>query len=166
MARCVLARQWISVFWGKNMPEQNHWFGSFLADLSPRVQEKLLSMGEPFQYSEGETIFHEGDPSLYLYIVKTGQVAIEVHVPSKGRRSIMTAGPGDLFSWSALVEPRLETASARATQPTEALGVKGGALMDLCREDAEFGFELYRALAEVIGSRLIATRLQLLDVFA
>lgn len=148
------------------MPEQTHWFGSFLSHLSPRVQEKLLSLGEVFHYSEGTTIFHEGDPSLYLYVVKSGQVAIDVHVPSKGRRSIMTAGPGDLFSWSALVEPRLETASARATQATEALGVKGGLLMDLCREDPEFGFELYRALAEVISSRLIATRLQLIDVFA
>jgi CRP-like cAMP-binding protein len=148
------------------MPEQTHLSGSFLANLSPRVQERLVSMGEPFGYAEGETIFHEGDPSLYLYIVKSGQVTIEIHVGSKGRRSIMTAGPGDLFSWSALVEPRLETASARATQPTEALGVKGGVLMDLCREDVEFGFELYRAVAEVIGSRLIATRLQFLDVFA
>jgi len=148
------------------MAEQTHWFGSFLADLSPRVQEKLLSLGETFQYPEGETIFHEGDPSLHLYIVKTGQVAIDVHVPSKGRMSIMTAGPGDLFSWSALVEPRIETASAHATQATEALGVKGGALMDLCREDPDFGFELYRALSEVISSRLIATRLQLIDVFA
>lgn len=148
------------------MAEQAHWFGSFLADLSPRAQEKLLDMGESFHYPEGETIFHEGDPSLHLFVVKTGQVAIEVHVPSKGRRTIMTAGPGDLFSWSALVEPRIETASARATQPTEAFGVKGGALMDLCREDPEFGFELYRALAEVISSRLIATRLQLIDVFA
>jgi len=39
-------------------------------------------------------------------------------------------------------------------------------LMDLCREDRELGFELYRALAEVIMARMIATRLQLLDVFA
>ncbi|MCJ7503409.1 MAG: cyclic nucleotide-binding domain-containing protein, partial [Acidobacteriia bacterium] len=107
------------------MPEQTHWLGSFLAHLSPRVQEKLLSLGETFQYLEGRTIFHEGDPSLYLYIVKSGQVAIDLHVPSKGRRSIMTAGPGDLFSWSALVEPRIETASARAVEETEALGIKG-----------------------------------------
>ena len=78
------------------MAEQTHWLGSFLAHLSPRVQEKLLVLGVAFHYSEGQTIFHEGDSSLYLYIVKSGQVAIDVHIPSKGRRSIMTAGPGDL----------------------------------------------------------------------
>jgi CRP-like cAMP-binding protein len=148
------------------MAEQTHWLGSFLAHLSPRVQEKLLELGEAFRYSEGQTVFHEGDPSLYLYIVKSGQVAIDVHIASKGRRSIMTAGPGDLFSWSALVEPRLETASARAVEETEALGIKGGALMDLCREDTGLGFEVYHELAEVISARLIATRLQLLDMLA
>jgi CRP-like cAMP-binding protein len=148
------------------MAEQTHWLGSFLAHLSPRVQEKLLALGETFRYAGGQTVFHEGDPSLYLYIVKSGQVAIDVHIPPKGRRSIMTAGPGDLFSWSALVEPRLETASARAVEETEALGIKGGTLMDLCREDPELGFEVYRELAELIGARLIATRLQLLDTLS
>jgi CRP/FNR family cyclic AMP-dependent transcriptional regulator len=148
------------------MAEQTHWLGSFLAHLSPRVQEKLLVLGEAFHYSEGQTIFHEGDPSLYLYIVKSGQVAIDVHIASKGRRSIMTAGPGDLFGWSALVEPRLETASARAVEETEAVGIKGGALMDLCREDLGLGFEVYHELAEVISARLIATRLQLLGILA
>ena len=38
--------------------------------------------------------------------------------------------------------------------------------MDACREDCPMGFELYRTLASVIAARLIATRLQLLDVFA
>lgn len=146
------------------MGELGHWLGGFLSHLSPRVQEKLMELGESFHYPEGQTIFREGDPSLYLYVVKSGQVAIDVHIPSKGRQSIMTAGAGDLFSWSALVEPRIETASAHAVEETEALGIKGGALMDLCLQDHALGFEVYRELAEVISARLIATRLQLVDV--
>ncbi|MBI1750566.1 MAG: cyclic nucleotide-binding domain-containing protein [Acidobacteria bacterium] len=148
------------------MSEQSSWFGSFLAKLSPRVREKLLSHARAFRYLDGEAIFREGDPSLYLYILKHGRVAIEIHVPSKGRQTILTVGPGDIFSWSALVEPRIETASARAIEEVEVLGIKGGELTDLCLEDSELGFELYRALAEVITARLVATRLQLLDVFA
>src|SRR5574337_114944 len=148
------------------MAEQVSWQVGFLANFSPRVQEKLLSVADTFQFKAGQSIFHEGDPSLYFYFVKTGHVAIEVHVPSKGRRTILTASPGDVFGWSALVEPRIETASARAAEDTEVFGIKGGELMDMCREDCTLGFELYRALAEVIMARLIATRLQLLDVFA
>jgi CRP-like cAMP-binding protein len=148
------------------MAEQTSWYSTFLANFSPRVGEKLLSTAEQFQYKAGQDVFHEGDPSLFLFIVKTGHVAVELHVPSKGRRTIFTAGPGDVFGWSALVEPRIETASARAVEETTAYGMKGGELMDLSREDPQLGFELYRALAEVIMARLIASRLQLLNVFA
>lgn len=80
------------------------WFGSFMATLSPRLREKVLAHARTFRYLEGETIFREGDPSLYLYLVRTGHVAIEIRVPSKGRLNIREVGPGDLFSWSALGE--------------------------------------------------------------
>ena len=92
-------------------------------------------------------------------------MVLEISVPPKGRRSILTAGPGELFSWSALVEPRVENASARASVDTEALRVDGETLMKLCEEDSSLGFEVCRTLAKVISSRLIATRLQFLDVF-
>jgi CRP/FNR family cyclic AMP-dependent transcriptional regulator len=148
------------------MAEQTLEGDSFLANLSPQVQEKVLSLGDLFHYAAGEVIFREGHPSLFLYIVKTGRIAVEIHVPAKGRRPIMTVGPGDVFSWSALVEPRIETASARALEATEAWGIKGGALSDLCREDCAVGFEVYRALAGIICARLNATRSQLPRVLA
>lgn len=139
------------------------WHGTVLARFSPSLQEKLLAHSKPFHFAAGQTIFEEGSPSLYLYVVKSGRVAIEVNFPAWGRREILTVGPGEVFSWSALVEPRLETASARALEKTHVLGIKGGALMDLCREDPAFGFQLYRTLAEVITDRLVSTRRQLLE---
>jgi len=126
----------------------------------------LLSLAVPFRYMRGEVIFNEGDPGLYLYLVKSGEIAIESRVPSKGTRTTLTVGPGDVFSWSALVEPHIETAGARAVEDSEVLGIKGGILMDLCREDVSLGFELHRALTDVIAARLMATRLQLLDMAA
>lgn len=139
------------------------WHDTLLANFSRPVREKLLSLSEPFHFAAGDTIFEKGAPSLYLYLVKSGRVGIELHIPAWGRRRILTVGPGELFSWSALIEPRIETASALALEETEVLGVKGGTLMDLCREDPEFGFQLYRTLAEVITDRLLSTRRQLLE---
>jgi len=148
------------------MSERAAWSGDFLAKFSPRVQERLIALAEPFQFKAGQDIIGEGDSSLYLYIVKSGRVAVEMDVPSKGRCMIRTGDAGDMFSWSALVEPRLATAAVRAMEDTEAFGIKGGVLMDECRKDYELGFELYRALTDVIAGRLIATRLQLLNVFS
>ena len=148
------------------MADQTSWHGSFLARFSPRVQQKLLALAEPFQFKAGQDIIGEGDHSLYLYIVKSGRVSVEMDVPTKGRWMLRTGGVGTMFSWSALVEPRLATAAVRAMEDTEVMGVKGGALIDACREDYELGFELYRALTEVIASRFIATRLQFVNVFS
>ncbi len=147
------------------MSERTWWSGSFLDKFSPRVQEKLMALAEPFQFKAGHDIIGEGDSSLYLYIVKSGRVAVEMNVPPKGRCMIRTGGAGDMFSWSALVEPRVATAAVRAMEDTEAFGIKGGVLMDECHKDYELGFELYRALTEVIAGRLNATRLQLVNVY-
>ena len=138
--------------------------GSFLTRFSPHVQAKLLALAQTFHFKAGEDIIREGDHSIYLYIVKGGRVAVEMDVPTLGRRILRTGDVGDMFSWSALVEPRLATATVRAIEDTEALGIKGGVLMDACREDYELGFELYRAVTEVIASRFVGTRLQLVNV--
>jgi len=145
--------------------EQPVWHGSFVAELSSRVQEKFFAPAELVQYQAGATIFREGDHSQYLFIIKAGQVVLEVNIPPKGRRAILTVGPGEVFSWSALVEPRIENASARASVDSEVLRIEGAALMQLCEQDCPLGFEVYRTLTKVISSRLTATRLQFLNVF-
>jgi CRP-like cAMP-binding protein len=146
------------------MAEQISWYGSFLSKISPRVQEKLIALAEPFQFKAGQDIIGAGDSSLYLYIVKSGHVAVEMDVPTRGRSVMRTGGAGDLFGWSALVEPRLATAWVRAMEDTEAIGIKGGVLMEECRKDYELGFEFYRALTEVIAGRLMATRRQYVNI--
>ena len=55
------------------------WHESLFARFSRPVQERLLALSEPFHFAADETIFEEGAPSLYLYIVKSGRVAIEAH---------------------------------------------------------------------------------------
>jgi len=107
-----------------------------------------------------------GDHSLYFYIENSGRVALEMKIPTLGHRILRTGEVGDMFSWSALVESRLATASVRALEDTETMGIKGGALADACCEDYKLGFELYRALTEVIASRFVATRLQLANIFS
>ena len=147
------------------MANQTVWESGFLGSLAPRAREKLGSLAQSFRFGAGEIIFREGDSSNYLYVVESGRVAIKVDVPSKGCHTILTTGPGEVFSWSALVGPRIATATAQAVEETEVIGFEGEALTNLCREDPALGFELYRRLTGVISARLNATRLQLLNIF-
>ena len=140
--------------------------GGFLDKFSPQVREKILSLSEAFQFKAGQDIVVEGDFSQYVYIIKSGRVAVEVHMPPKGRRTIRTGEAGEMISWSALVEPHRATASLRAVQDVEALGIKGELLIVESHKDCQLGFELYRALTEVIAGRLNATRLQFVNVYS
>jgi len=140
--------------------------GNFLTRFSPHVQAKLLAFAQAFHFNADEDIVRVCDHSLYFYIVNSGRVALEMKIPTLGHRILRTGEVGDMFSWSALVESRLATASVRALEDTQAMGIKGGALADACREDYELGFELYRALTEVIASRFVATRLQFVNIFS
>ena len=142
------------------------WHGGFLDKFSPQVREKILSLSEPFRFEAGEDIIVEGDFSKYLYIIKSGRVAVEMKMPPKGRRTIRNGEAGEMISWSALVEPHRATASLRAVQDTEALGIKGEPLIVESHKDCQLGFELYRALTEVIAGRLNATRLQFMNVYS
>jgi CRP/FNR family transcriptional regulator, cyclic AMP receptor protein len=94
-------------------------------------------------------------------------VALDIYVPARGRMTILTVGPGEIFGWSALL-PIIEirTASARTLQKTTAVAFDSPALRALCEEDHELGFLVYRRLANVVAARLTATRLQLLDMYA
>lgn len=148
------------------MAEPRTWSSRLLPGLSPRVQARLLPVAETFCFAEGETVFREGEAARYLYILKSGRIAIEIHVPSKGRRPVLTVHPGEVFSWSALVEPYIETASARAAEPSEVLAFKGEVLSALCSEDTALGLELYRTIAKLVSDRLTATRLQMVNIFA
>ena len=87
-------------------------------------------------------------------------------MPPKGRRTIRTGEAGDMISWSALVEPHRSTASLRAVQDIEAFGIKGELLIVESHKDCQLGFELYRALTEVIAGRLNATRLQFVNIYS
>ena len=145
---------------------EHGWQGAFLDRFSPEVREKLLSLAEPFRFKAGEDIIGEGDHSEYLYIVKSGRVAVEMSMPPKGRRTIRTSEAGDMINWSALVQPHRATASLRAVRDTEALGIRGELLIDESRQDCQLGFELYRALTEVIAGRLNATRLQFVNIYS
>ena len=117
------------------------------------------------QWNAGITVFREGDLDSFLYLVEEGRVAIEIAVPGRGRLTILTVGPGEVFGWSSLFLQRAKTASARTVEPTRALALAAGRLRELCDADPRFGYLLTRRILDVVSERLKATRMQLLDIY-
>lgn len=141
----------------------NPWFGA----LPPQHFEKFMTITQERSWAAGQVIFREGEPNDWLYLVLAGAVALEIYVPNRGRVTILTLGPDELFGWSAAVPVvQKKTASARALQATQALAIDAAALRVACEQDHDMGYYVYRRLTNIIAGRLTATRLQLLDVYA
>ena len=126
---------------------------------------KLAALLKPADFRQGGLIFSEGDDQPWLYLIVTGEVALEMCVPARGCTRILTLGPGDLLAWSAVVGEGRMTATALAVTDVHTLGALSRDVLALCDTDHQFGYEFMRELAAALSKRLVATRLQLLDLY-
>jgi CRP-like cAMP-binding protein len=138
----------------------------FVEGLGPEDLDRLAEMAAPALWAAGEVIFREGQRDGRIYVVDEGRVALEVTQPGRGRMTILTVGPGEVFGWSSLFQERPKTASARALQPTRGVSLDAARLRVLCDADPRLGYLLTRRILSAVAERLQSARLQLLDVFA
>lgn len=133
--------------------------------LPPGPRETLRGMGEEKAFATGDRLFEEGTKADRFWVVRTGSVTLDMHVP--GRRSVImdTIGHGELLGWSWLFPPYEWQMGAEATSPLRTLEFDAAEVRTACQEDAELGRALTYAVADVIGQRLQRTRGRLIDVF-
>jgi len=110
----------------------------------------------------GTIVFTAGSEAKDIYLLLEGKVAIEIDL-IVGQRRITTTldmvGRGETFAWSALVEPRVLTASARCLERARVVTIEGSALLDLFEEYPGVGYVVMKNLSRIISRRLAGTRL-------
>jgi CRP-like cAMP-binding protein len=139
---------------------------AFTQDLPSTQLDALAALAFEVTFPEDFTIFRETEAGELLYLIKEGHVALYVSVPGQGRKTILTLGPGQILGWSSLFPSGRKTASARTVTPVEAIAFNTAQLREAMDADKELGYALLWRIADVVASRLKATRLQLLDIFA
>jgi CRP-like cAMP-binding protein len=128
---------------------------------------QLLGIASLHVVDAMQYLFKEGDREDYLYVVLEGRVAIEMSVPGRGRVRVYTSEPMDVVGWSSVTPVvRQRTASARAVLPSRLIALDSYKLRQLCEENHDLGYIVMRRLANVVASRLLVTRLQLIDMFS
>ncbi len=137
----------------------------FTQNLEPKQLEKLASIATYVNFSEGATIFREGDGSELVYLILEGEVSLLTQVPGQGQVTVLTIGPGQLLGWSSLFPPQKKTAGAQTNAPTKAIAINAVQLHELCTTDHDIGYEILSRVAQVISNRLSAARDLLLDMF-
>jgi CRP-like cAMP-binding protein len=138
----------------------------FVRSIPPALIGRLNQIASAREYAPGTTLFTEGAKNDEFHVVVEGQVRLDMLVTRRGRIPILTAEAGDILAWSALFGESSMTASAVALVPVKTIAFRGEQLRELCEAEHEIGYHVMRQLACALSRRLVATRLQLLDLFA
>ena len=138
------------------------WFGAELLDASV---EKLASMAREYETPARTRLLREGDETKELSILVDGRIALTEHVAGRGSVTLMSAEPGDVFGWSALIPPYKATATVVSLEPVKVIAIEAVPLRAALQEDCVLSAGIYPRLAEALARRLEATRQQLLDVY-
>lgn len=136
------------------------WF----TNLVPSQIDKLARIATLHRLAPGDYLFREGDRDDALYILLEGQVTFELEVPTRGQIVYFVAEVLDIIGWSSLTPVvRQRIASAQATQESLLVGFNSKILHQLCEEDHEIGYVVYKRLANVVANRMLNMRICLMD---
>ena len=139
---------------------------SFTAGLSDDLLAKVAGLATVSEVPSGAILFREGSHHDQLLIVAQGRIALDMRVPGRGEVRVLSLGRGDVAAWSALIGNARMTTSATALEDSRVVSIQARQLLALCEANHTLGYHLMRQLGLALASRLVATRLQLLDLFA
>jgi CRP/FNR family transcriptional regulator, cyclic AMP receptor protein len=115
--------------------------------------------------AEGHRFFAEGGTADRLWLIRSGHVALDVHLPGS-TLIVETLSEGDLLGLSWLVPPYEWQFGATAVQNTETFELDAAAVRAACDEDPGLGYELLRRVMSAASARLQAARIRMLDLYA
>jgi len=136
----------------------------FLAGLPASQLDVLAPLARPESYNEGVRLFREDAPAAEFWLVRTGQVALDIHLPGRGTVPLETIGTGGVVGWSWLFPPYRWHFGAIARTPVETIRFDGAGVRAAMADDA-IGKELAIRFMTVVVDRLQHTRLRLLDLY-
>jgi CRP/FNR family transcriptional regulator, cyclic AMP receptor protein len=96
---------------------------SMFEDLDQRSLEAIANAAVEQRYEPGQEIVRQGDTGVGAFIIRSGKVDIVQDRDGKEQK-IATLGPGEVFGEMALLDEFPRSATARAVEPTTALGIQ------------------------------------------
>jgi len=134
----------------------------FLHGLSRDHLAVLADAADDVTFPAQRRLFEDGGSATRFWLLQSGHVVLDLHVPGRGRMKIETIGMGELLGWSWLFPPYRWAFGAVTASPVEAFEFDARAVRACCESDPVLGYELTTRLAHVVAKRLQATRVRLI----
>ena len=134
----------------------------FLHGMSRDHLTVLAGTARDVTFPARHRLFEDGGSAARFWLIQSGHVTLDLHVPGQGRMKIETIGMGELLGWSWLFPPYRWAFGAVAARRVEAFEFDARMVRACCESDPALGHELTRRLACVVAKRLQATRVRLI----
>lgn len=125
----------------------------------------LAGCASTAHFDAGKLIAREGGPADVFYVIRSGRVALEIHVPGRGPIVVDTVGEDEILGVSWLVPPYRWQFDVRAVDDVRAIALDGACLRGKCDADPRLGYELLKRISGVLRHRLHMARVRLIDLY-
>jgi CRP-like cAMP-binding protein len=121
----------------------------------------MAGCASELHFDAGQYILREGEVANYLYLISQGKVALGTIVPNQGFTTLEVLEEGEALGWSWFIPPYHWHFTGLTIVPTSVIAMDGKRLREKCEVDHDFGYELVKRLALILGQRLRTARRQL-----
>lgn len=121
--------------------------------LKNRDIQRLFQIGHVRQYSSGEMVFNQGEPSFGIYVILEGSVEIFWKNKKKDEH-ISSFDAGEFFGELSLVVNNKRTASARSTGNTTLFYIYSKDLRNYFMRNPLLGMSVYEKMLGIMSRRL------------
>ncbi|MER6537023.1 Crp/Fnr family transcriptional regulator [Streptomyces sp. 900105755] len=139
---------------------------TMLRALPHEHRERLMRFAREVSFPQGTRIFEEGAHADRFWIIRSGRVALDMHVPGRRAAVVEDLGHDELIGWSWLFAPHARHLGAETTTPVRAYEFDAVAVRSMCRDDPVLGNTVSQWVGQVLAHRLRAARTRLLDLYA
>jgi CRP-like cAMP-binding protein len=136
-----------------------------MADLPAGWLHRLATHARPVYHVTGFRLFREDGSADRFWLLHSGGVAVDLHVPGRGDLTIDTVGAGSMVGWSWLLPPHRWQFGARITDDIRAVEFDAAGIRALMAEDAAVGRELDSRFLAVAVDRLHAAWHRLIELY-
>jgi len=133
-------------------------------DLDSEQLKKIAEMCITKTYEPGEIIGRQGQKLDDINVIAEGLIAIIIETGPLAQRQVQAASNFDVVGWSAMIEPRISSATGKALEKTTVYTFKGQELCEICTSEPKIGCKICKGVARVVATRLSHAYTQLLGV--
>ena len=139
---------------------------SFFSDLPEEMLEFIAGCGQNMHFAPEEYLGRENESADYLFVIRKGNIAVQLTHPTKGAYTIRSLHDGEVAGFSWIIPPYRMQFDLKACEHTSVVALDGKCVRKKCTEDHHLGFLLMRSSALVMHKRLEDTRIQLMDLYS